>query len=723
MISGIVTMALALGASAADCDNDVTAVACRSFKSDADFQVEQHEESGNDQIYDIKAFLPYNRALMAVTTAPWDKLADDTDNKYKFGQKEADGCVFFESKNGNPMWVSLTKSAETVRSGDQGGRHICKAAIQYGCNNKGQKNPADKNADENEDKWPGTIDKDGNFRGGVKGRDGLIHATNRVTLNHLVNGLNTLGAFDMYYHRVQANPISSVSLKWIAENACKVSMPVSFQCTGSDCVEVQNIVCASFAGIDARDFGVVSIECKVPPTKFHINSWQKECRDSDSQRRDGDQGRLDGVTSNQAGGNGAQQTNECLKQNGVEYRTPDHKFQITQVGGHMRIGNRRNPEAGVDFQFGAQGANQACSGGTCAITVKSKKAIPQDTNIDGSVSIHADVKSLNQVPRKWSEKLNHFHTAEFNLTRESAPEKVLEMPIGVNFYTDHCDQDALNKPHPSGDDKDLCTDRSTVARVAKLFGGGIDSVPFLSNQEVNLGRIKKNVHGYFRLVAKVNAKNTWFLKRAITALEVSVSGVDDGDFKAAGYNPNQCGPIQKNGKDKDTNSLSNTYKGGVNTDYHKRGFPVAFLVCPKIMAGAHAAAGNVLRFSISWSLASLVKNDAGYTGKAQLLQDAEEADPNAQSVEVQVTIQLGGGETNITTGTAEGAASADNTVTYIIIAVCVIAAALILAVVVVAFMCLRNRSQEQLVAMSPKQATVAAVYDISAPKKGDVMDV
>jgi len=176
--------------------------------------------------------------------------------------------------------------------------------------------------------------------------------------------------------------------------------------------------------------------------------------------------------------------------------------------------------------------------------------------------------------------------------------------------------------------------------------------------------------------------------------------------------------------DADTKTLAGTgYSYSPSSDYHTRQkFPVAFLKCDKLMAGMKA--GWVMRFSLAWQLSSLAKNDAGYTGKAQLLQDADEADPNAQAVEVQVTIELGGAETNITTGTAEGAAEGTgNSVTYIIIAVCVIAAALVVAVVVVAFVCLRKKAEDHIVTMSPKQATVAAVYDISAPKKGGVVDV
>jgi len=742
------------------CDNDVTAIACRSFKNTADFTVEQQQNDGVDQVYDIKSFLPYNKAYMAVTTDPWDKLKDEDSNRYEFGQN-TNGCVFYENRNQREKAVALT--GDRMRTGNQ---HKCFLKKHYGCNTvqSGQRGyeywvrtgrwrwerrqgvvggdlgPSERNAQESEDEdhgyiygWDAKANRwvrdpkeqlEAHWNGktyrrtinGITGRDGLVHATNRVTLKHLVQSLNTQGAFELYYHRVQKNPIDGVNLKWIAENACKVDMPVSFECTGADCVEVQNIVCASFAGIDARDYGVVSIECKVPPGKFIINSFKKQCKDSRGEWRDNDKGVLDGSTSNQMAG-GAQGTRQCPPQHGRQYANANNKFEVTQCGDNaMRLGN------GIDFQFGS-GANQACTQGTCSITVKSRVPIPENSNIEGCVTIKADVKAMNQMPRKWSEKLNLFHKAEYNLTRESAPEKVISMPIGINFYSDHCDQAAMRNPHPSGDDRTLCRGnglRDTIAKVASLFGKGIDSVPFLSNQEVNLGKIKKHVHAYFRIVAKVKAPRTWYLERAVTKIEISKDG--GRSFEDARYSPKKCSHVDRRDKDKDsTRVAADGYTGGRNTPFHTgAGFPLAYMSCPKMMTSQQA--GDIMRFSMAWQLASLVR-DASGNGKAELLQDAEEADPNAQSVEVQVTIQLGGGETNITTGTAEGAASADNTVTYIIIAVCVIAAALILAVVVVAFMCLRNRSQEQLVAMSPKQATVAAVYDISAPKKGDVMDV
>jgi hypothetical protein len=257
------------------------------------------------------------------------------------------------------------------------------------------------------------------------------------------------------------------------------------------------------------------------------------------------------------------------------------------------------------------------------------------------------------------------------------------MPIGVNFL--------------SADATEL-TDAEVDNKFAETYKS-VDSVPFLSTQRVELGAIVKPQHGYLRIVAKVAAMGHWFKDHIVKDIKKSDDTTAFVSFGAS------CTAI--------------AHLDGVNYASHTtaNGYPQAFFKCPDALKNVNA--GDLVQFALEWKLAKV----ASASGKAQLLQAAPEVDPNAQSVEVQVTIQLGGGETNITTGTAEGAASADNTVTYIIIAVCVIAAALILAVVVVAFMCLRNRSQEQLVAMSPKQATVAAVYDISAPKKADVMDV
>jgi len=124
-------------------------------------------------------------------------------------------------------------------------------------------------------------------------------------------------------------------------------------------------------------------------------------------------------------------------------------------------------------------------------------------------------------------------------------------------------------------------------------------VPFLSKQTVNLGQIKKNVHGYFRMVAKVKAKNTWFLSREVSQLEVSKKGTDDSDFEPAKYNTkNRCTNIDKT--DADTKTLAGTgYSYSPSSDYHTRQkFPVAFLKCDKLMAGMKA--GWVMRFSLAW---------------------------------------------------------------------------------------------------------------------------
>jgi len=327
---------------------------------------------------------------------------------------------------------------------------------------------------------------------------------------------------------------------------------------------------------------------------------------------------------------------------------------------------------------------QSCSSGKCTVEIKTSGAIGDSQNIRGEIEVSAEVQQITgSNAGTWSGNQDIFHTAQYNLTRASAALQTLSMPIGVNFL--------------SADETQL-EDDAVAGKFAERYSG-VDSVPFLSTQRVELGAIVKPQHGYLRIVAKVESTAHWFSAQQVTSIKTSSDSAAFADLDNA-----SCDAIAQTG----------------NYDSHTAAnFPQAFFKCPNVLQNVDA--GDLVQFALRWKLVRTASSSG--SGKAQLLQAAPEVDPNAQSVEVQVTIQLGGGETNITTGTAEGAASADNTVTYIIIAVCVIAAALILAVVVVAFMCLRNRSQEQLVAMSPKQATVAAVYDISAPKKADVMDV
>jgi len=583
------------------CKNDVTAPACRTFNADTNFAVTNAPGSSN--VYDIKVDLDYNDALQTVTTTPWNKLSGGA--AAPFGQATS-GCVYSASLAG-PASLGTYQCSQNVIN-------ACDAA-----------------------------------------NDGKVGTTNRIALGPLVAGLNTQGSYELYFQRVQENPIG-LDLKWIAENACKVTMPVSFECTGADCVEVQNIVCASFAGIDATNHGVVSMECKVPPSFTIRHSVGGPAN-----------GRFN-VNNNNAATNGA------------------------PVANHFGVyGVSLNPVAGVGQPNPPQ---QVCANGKCQITLTSPGAIGAGETWTGDITADAEIQSLQMTGQPWSGKLDRFHTANYDLSRKSAPPQVLSMPIGVNFHSD--------ENTPAG---------ANLAALDALFPQGLDSVPFLATQRVDLGQIVKHNNGFLRIIAKVAAANHWFLSKAVSAFEV-----DDGSGAGFANVAHQCVDHADVTFAVNMNLAAGTTHAGPNGNW-----PKAYIKCPGIMANINA--GDVMRFSLQWQLANTIPNAAGVSGKAALLQDADQADPNAQSVEVQLTIQLGGGETNITTGAADGAASADNTVTYIIIAVCVIAAALILAVVVVAFMCLRNRSQEQMVSMSPQKCTVAAVYDISAPKKADAMDV
>jgi len=577
-----------------NCNNDVTAPACRTFERTADFNVVS--APGSTTIFDILATLDYNKALQTVTDAPWNKLVGSL-VAVEFGQS-LNGCVYYQNQ------VTLQEARVPL------GNFQCppSSTPTNPCNQNGQ---------------------------------GTIQSVNRVSLQHMVSLLNTQGAFELYFQRVQENPIPGADLRWIAENACKVSVPVSFECTGSACVEVQNIVCASFAGIDATNFGVVSIECKVPPS-FKIRS---------------------------AVGGAA-----------------DDLFAMVNAQGHFSTVQNGLTDGAP------QAGTQACGNNKCQIVLKSDQAIPQSATISGEIKVFAEIRSIQMSGQPWSNSLDLFHAARYDLSRKSAPAQTLSMPIGVNFYTDSSAQE-LN----------------TLAAIAGKFSPAVDSVPFLATQSVQLGQIQKNVHGYLRLVAKVAAGQHWFRSRSVTAVELDIG---DGN----GFNPlpagNPCAPSVPQQL-----SFAVGMNVAVGTTHTANNYPVSFMSCPAIMNTINA--GDVMRFSLAWTLANTVQNAAeaaGTNGKAQLLQEAAEADPNAQSVEVQVTIQMGAPRTNVTVSGAAGGAGASAT-TYIIIAVCVISAALVLGVVVVVFVCMRTKTQQEAVFMSPHKATVSAVYDINMPKK------
>jgi len=654
--------AAASSTGAGSCQNDISTIACRGFETAADFEVENVANSPDT--YQFKALLMYNRAYQTVTDTPWDKTADLTPTAVstEFTQGTLSGCVY-TSHNGNTVG-----NPYVLQVGD---KFTCSGSVETECFEV----------------------TDGQS---TEHRDGRINAVNQITLQNLVSALNNAGAFELYFQRIQENPIAGAGLKWLAQNACKVTVPVSFECTGANCVEVQNIVCASFAGIDSDNYGVVSIECKVPPNFVIHNA----------------------VVGNGANGGATTDPSPISNTFNVDNTNAVH-FSNGALDGLLATGSA---------------STQACSSGQCQITFKSNAVIPAPTtttvgNIAGSIKIEADVKSLQMNPPRWTGQLNEFHVAKYNLTRASAPEKVLTMPIGVNFYSDQCDQTSLAASNqaaepagcelPAGQSYPL----NTIAAVSAKFPTSIDSVPFLARQDVNLGSLRKHVHGYLRMVAKVNARSSWFLSREITKYELSTSLDSAGAIvwtdKTSEVTTGGASPCTYVGSAYPTAASGS----GAATNYHtSAGYPVSYMKCDTIMEGVQA--GNVMRFSLKWQLGAISSSSTALSGKAVLLQDAPEADPNSQSVEVRLTIQLGGGETNITTGGTDGTgASVGGTLMYIIIAVAVIAAALVLAVVVVGFMCLRSKTQEQIVSMSPQKCTVAAVYDISVPKKADAMDV
>lgn len=98
-----------------------------------------------------------------------------------------------------------------------------------------------------------------------------------LTQEQLVEGLDDAGRIAFYFHKIYPNPIvptsgdaGSLKMIWMAEEACKIYVDVSFSCSGGNCVEVAVVVCTSFAGFTTvgnnNNFGNMAIECKVPPT-------------------------------------------------------------------------------------------------------------------------------------------------------------------------------------------------------------------------------------------------------------------------------------------------------------------------------------------------------------------------------------------------------------------------------------------------------------------------
>lgn len=614
MIRALLLGAFATSALGVKCGVDISAVACRDFTSTSDFNVANVANSAADVV--MTGQIQVNGATQYIGDGPWDRTKAALSD-------QPNGCTYSDSSSAGDFTDVVATHASagwTCDSGSTGAHTACTGATD-------------------------TAEATRSFSVGT-------------TLTAMVASLDNAGRFAVYFQRVLANPIqvasTATSLKWIAENACKVYVDVEFECTGPNCVEVTTIVCASFAGININNKGVVAIECKVP-AGFGISSV---------------------VPTATAGPNGGAQLTVSGVNNQLTFPAVDADVwagtQATIVGGTM--------------SYTASGLTGVLTG-----EVTTAKALAQNERFAGSV----DVKAWVEQSGVWSLTKQDLHEAKYNLTRASNVEKTFTMPINVLFYSDVS-----------------LTLLTSDTAIKNLFSDAATQRPFLARTNVEYGIITQHEHAYLSVIAKVDTPgNVNFLGLEVYTVTHTVQGA---------ANPTPI-PASGNGFCS-TVGLTSWYTAtGVATNW-----PQMVMSCTGLMNGAnnnHAlmtnsvTAGDTLNMGLKWKLAGPAVSTGA--GKAALLQDAAD---EVQSVEVSLTIQLGGGETTITTaGGSDG--SADPTVTYIIIAVCIVAAGLILAVVVVAFMCMRNRSQEAIVSMSPQKCTVAAVYDISQPKKADAMDV
>lgn len=638
--------ALLLGAFATTaygaCQADLAPAACKNFAETSDFNIVNNAQTSTN--IDLTYVTAINQAYSYIGQGPWNEYAAKDVSTFA-GQPSG---VVFTNQGSAPSIGDVTCADTTPTS-------PATNTFPFSC--------------------PSTVS-------GTPCQDNTIVMTG--TIGDMVGQLDANGDYTLYFQRVYVNPISgnNIVLNWIAENACKLRVEVTFECSGSECVEVTTIVCATFAGITDTSFGKVSTECKIP-TSFQV--------------------------SKTAGG------------------TTPASVNIAHLDTAYATGSSPTGGTWTDSTNGCTPAN-----GRCFFQHDSQLAIADGTSLHGGVSYTAWVQgpAVNGVQR-WSVAEETLHQAKYNLTVASALPKTFDMDVNVKFHST---------------DANAGTIKNTVdtIKTATGFNAATAAGPFLARSKVEMGAIVDHDHAYLQVVAKVGAGSSWFKDLKLTKVVHTTPSATVTDSHITMVDP-ATATAPADGECKIASSpaasvVASTEAGGAGlVHWHQDGsamWPMAFLYCESFMkegftqdtssggAGTPPSSGNTavtagdtLVISLSWKLAKITTS----SGKAQLLQ---EADAPGQNVEVSLTIQLGGGETTITTAGAGADGSADNTVTYIIIAVCVIAAALILAVVVVAFMCLRNRSQEQLVAMSPQKATVAAVYDISQPKaKADAMDV
>jgi len=635
--------ALLLGAFATTaygaCEANLAAAACKDFAGGSDFNIVNGSPSTN---VDMTYVTTINGAYSYIGQGPWDKDA---------ARAPLTGAGAFP---GQPSGLVFTNQGS--------------ALTDFACE---QTTPTAGN------EFPFSCPTSVGSGAQAACGDNTIVMTG--TIANMVGQLDDSGDYTLYFQRVDVNPITgnNIALNWIAENACKLKIEVTFECSGSECVEVTTIVCATFAGILDTNFGQVSTECKIP-TSFEVST-----------------------TAN--GGNTGSVT--------VSHTDTSYTAGTSPTGG-----------AWNDDVNGCTPAN-----GRCFFQHNSQAEIVAPNSLVGGFVYKAYVQGPatgttgTQINGRWSVAEELLHQAKYNLTVASALPKTFNMDVNVKFHSTEANNGAVKTTIPD-------------IKTATGFSAATAAGPFLARSRVEMGAIVNHEHAYLQVVAQVSAGGSWFKDLQLTKV---VHTTPDATTTDSSITMATAAPVAGECKISSEPTLASAaaeiQAAADNTAEHwytSSGvhWPMAFIYCPGFMstgftddttstAGGAVTAGDTLVISLSWKLAKRTTS----SGKAQLLQ---EADAPGQNVEVSLTIQLGGGETTITTAGAGADGSADNTVTYIIIAVCVIAAALILAVVVVAFMCLRNRSQEQLVAMSPQKATVAAVYDISQPKaKADAMDV
>lgn len=619
MMRALLLGAFATTAFGVECGKDVGAVACRNLGSTSDFNI-QNDPNGNANLIIQTGSVTINQAIQFIGDTPWDKSAD-------LSNQAGNGCTFRDQS------ALGDNAAGTAPSGSGMGV----LGSEYTCS-----------------LTSGTVCTGGTNDASADRTYSLSHS-----LQHMVSSLDNAGRFSVYFQRVLENPITGagVTLKWIAENACKIYVDVEFQCTGGNCVEVTTIVCASFAGISATNNGVVSIECKVP-AGFAI------AKDSL------------GTTV------------------GANLAEASVANTLTSTANDDAVWPGASPVVTVAAAVTGSGATQVLSA-----SITSTAALAQGEKFSGSLDLSAYVKSPSLAVYTNTEQA--LHSAKYNLTRASNFAQTFNMPVNVLFYSSVASSVVIT------------TDAAILTHAGSAFQSAAVQRPFLAKTNVEYGAITQHNHAYLSVVAKVTTDGTPIFKDLrVTKVATDKQGAGAVDKCTGGT----CCSMA-------TNAAG---AAGSGTSYHSAAkWPQAYMYCGDLMgpsgpladSGVGITAGDTLVISLQWKLVGQATSNGA--GKAALLQDAAD---EVQSVEVSLTIQLGGGETTITTaGGSDG--SADPTVTYIIIAVCIVAAGLILAVVVVAFMCMRNRSQEAIVSMSPQKCTVAAVYDISQPKKADAMDV